>query len=92
MAQQKCTSPWRCWPLSLQVNGCSHDTLGSFRCAGPHKSPDPQVVPWDTSISQDSISGKPITLPVPMTLALRSIGRALFGLKPWCHDAMRHHA
>ena len=30
---------------------------------------------------QDGISGKPITLPVPMTPALGSIGRALFGLK-----------
>ena len=43
------------------------------------------------TISQDSISGKPITLPVPMTPALRSIGRALFGLKPGCHDAMMHN-
>ena len=42
--------------------------------------------------SQDGITGKPITLPVPMTPALRSIGMALFGLKPGCHDAMMHHA
>ena len=41
---------------------------------------------------QDGISGKPITLPIPMTLALRSIGKALFGLKPGCHDAMMHYA
>ena len=42
--------------------------------------------------SQDGIHGKPITLPIPMAPALRSIGRALFGLKPGCHDAMMHHA
>ena len=39
-----------------------------------------------------ALTGKPITLPVPMTPALRSIDKALFGLKPGCHDAMMHHA
>ena len=42
--------------------------------------------------SQDGISGKPITLPVPLTPALRRIGMAIFGPKPGCHDAMMHHA
>ena len=42
--------------------------------------------------SQDGITGKPITLPVPMTRALRLIGRALFGLKPGCRAAMMQHA
>ena len=31
-------------------------------------------------------------LPIPMTPALWSIGRANFGPKPGCHDAMMHHA
>ena len=42
--------------------------------------------------SQECIHGKPITLPIPLTPDLRSIGRALFGLKPGCHDAMTYHA
>ena len=37
-----------------------------------------------------ALTGKPITLPVPMTPALPSIGKALFGLKPRCYDAMLH--
>ena len=43
-------------------------------------------------LSQDDISGKPITLPMKMLNALPPIGKVVFQLKRGCHDAMMHHA